>query len=352
MNPIVIPCWTEEDWHRERTKAIGASEAAALVGCNPYLTPLQLWSNKKLALPATQQETERMEAGKFAELMCAPWYAKRTGREVVTPQSFYSLWAHSQGYSGALSYGEAEALSIACSRAFAIIVRHPTLPLQCTPDRIVLGLNRAPGVLQLKNADRFLLDEWEGADGKVDPPLHYQVQVTVEMLCTGLGWGSLAAVVGGNRLLHADIERHEAFCEKLGVLAAKFWASLTTDLAPAPTAADLESIGRQFPKSLPGLSKELERPELLMDYAREKALAKRHEERADALKAALELECGPAETLTVGGVKAATWKTQTRQDPPREARTVEFRSFRVDSKITKAAEANLPAHEPVAILPS
>lgn len=37
---------TEEEWHRARLKGIGASEASAVVGCNPYMTNQDLWKIK------------------------------------------------------------------------------------------------------------------------------------------------------------------------------------------------------------------------------------------------------------------------------------------------------------------
>ena len=330
MKPIVIPCATEDAWHAERSKAIGASEAAALIGESKYLTPLQLWSRKKLGLPDTKQETEQMEAGHFMEPANAAWYAKRWGRRVVTPQEFYG-----------------------CPGAFAVIVRHPTLPLQCTPDRIILPQQtqmdeptpaRAPGPLQLKNVDRWLLSEWEEGD-EAAPPLAVQIPVQVEMLCTGMEWGAIGAIVGGNRRRDADVHLNRAFIGKLGALAFNFWASLQTDLAPAPVAADLEEIKRQWPDSLPGLSCEYPHPEDVLELARVKAELSRLEEQEKALLAKIAAVAGPAETLTQSGQKLATYKSSVRRDPPREARETVIRSFRIDTSILKAAKAALPAHE-------
>lgn len=333
--PIIVPCATEADWHAERAKGIGASEAAALVGEHPYgLTALQLWMRKRGELGDTAAETEAMEAGKFAELMSAPWYAKRTGRHVITPQEFYGH-----------------------PRAFAVIVRHPTLPLQCTPDRIA-GLSADdgprgtnPGSLQLKNADRWALEFWEN-DAGTTPPLAVQVQLQVELLCCGFSWGAIAAVIGGNRLRYADVQRHDGFLAKLSALAVEFWSSLSGDVAPKATAQDLEPLKRMFPRSVEGLSKELERPELLLELARHRALEKLHGDQADEYEAALKQELGPAETATIQGAKVATWKTSERHESAREARVLQLRSFRLDSSVTKAAKAALPSHASTPILPA
>jgi putative phage-type endonuclease len=345
MNPIIIPCATEADWHAERAKALGASEVAALFGVHPYMTALQLWSKKKLLLAEAQEETERMEAGHFAELKIAPWYAKRTGRTVVEPQAFYHRDEEDLRTLG----------------AFAVIVRHPTLPLQCTPDRIALEggpyiVNGKPAarvrVLQIKNVDRFQKDAWDD-EGETSPPLWIQIQVQCELLCTGLRWGAIAADIGGNKLRYADVERHEGFMATLASKATEFWASLSTDLAPAPTGDDLATIKGFYPESMPGLSKELERPELIFDLARLQAQIGELEEQRDAIKATLQQEAGLAETLTVQGRKVATWKTSTRNEQAREARTTTQRTFLIDNAIKKAAQATIERHASTpAILPA
>lgn len=35
-------CKTEQEWHRERAKGIGGSDAAAVLGRNPYMTNVDL----------------------------------------------------------------------------------------------------------------------------------------------------------------------------------------------------------------------------------------------------------------------------------------------------------------------
>ena len=44
MNCIEIT--SNEQWHEERRKGIGASEASAIIGLNPYMNNVQLWELK------------------------------------------------------------------------------------------------------------------------------------------------------------------------------------------------------------------------------------------------------------------------------------------------------------------
>lgn len=48
MSELIVPqvITNEEEWHKARSQGIGASEASAIVGCNPYMTNVDLWHIK------------------------------------------------------------------------------------------------------------------------------------------------------------------------------------------------------------------------------------------------------------------------------------------------------------------
>lgn len=46
MPEIITTITTDEEWHRLRLKGIGASEASAVIGCNPYMSNVDLWKIK------------------------------------------------------------------------------------------------------------------------------------------------------------------------------------------------------------------------------------------------------------------------------------------------------------------
>lgn len=317
--PEVVFCASEEEWHEKRKHLIGASDVPALLGISKWKSPRMLWEEKHIGGTSPIEETEAMQAGKFMELAIAPWYSARTQRTVLTPQEFYG----------------------APPGTYAVIVMHPERMLGCTPDRIVLHPDtKEPGILQLKNADRFTLDEWTGIDtDEVAPPAQYQAQVMAEMLCCGLSWGSIAVSIGGNRLRWADMAPWEPMERTIESEVAKFWGSRT---APAPIALDLEGI-RSKHQRIHGLSKELEHPEVLMEYALECSRAAFHEKRASDLKARLAEDVGPAETITIGGQVVATWKTSERNESARPARTTIVSRLTLSASIKKQAEAQVQA---------
>lgn len=58
----------DEEWHKERKKGIGGSEAAAIIGLNPYMTNQELWEYKVgLKTPEDIGDKPCVKYGKEAE---------------------------------------------------------------------------------------------------------------------------------------------------------------------------------------------------------------------------------------------------------------------------------------------
>jgi predicted phage-related endonuclease len=62
------------------------------------------------------------------------------------------------------------------------------------------------GVAEIKNVDFFLGQEWED-----EPPVAFQIQLQHQLAVTGLTWGSIVGLVGGNRFRWQDQTRNEEF---------------------------------------------------------------------------------------------------------------------------------------------
>ena len=85
-----------------------------------------------------------------------------------------------------------------------------------------------PGALEVKTSDSFMRRVWEQW-----PPLHYQVQLQAQMLVCGLQWGSIAVLMGGNKLRHWDFERNERFQEAMIHRTREFWRCVELEMPPA-----------------------------------------------------------------------------------------------------------------------
>lgn len=78
---IDIRKMTHDDWLAERRKGIGGSDAGAIVGLNPYVTPYMLWADKTGRLPAPELN-EAMRQGKDLEEYVAARFTEKTGKKV------------------------------------------------------------------------------------------------------------------------------------------------------------------------------------------------------------------------------------------------------------------------------
>lgn len=165
-------------WLEGRATGIGGSDAPALWGVPSYASPLSLYHGMR-GLAPDREESEAMEIGSEIEPVAARLYAKRTGRDIIDLGRFTRLRSR----------------------------RWPWMTV--TVDRLVVGELRATyGVLECKNRGVGAAANWKEA-----LPLDVQIQVQHALAVTGYGWGSGAAILGGNRFVWADLERDEAWIE-------------------------------------------------------------------------------------------------------------------------------------------
>lgn len=78
---------SREEWLMHRKQGIGASEAAAAVGLNPYLSPLELWmikTGRDADMPKDKPDDDRSPLfwGNVLEPVVAECYSRRTGNKV------------------------------------------------------------------------------------------------------------------------------------------------------------------------------------------------------------------------------------------------------------------------------
>lgn len=192
------------DWLEQRKGGIGASEAAAALGVNPYKSPIELWAEKcGLCEPPDLSENEAVEFGVRLERPILEAYSARTGRQVEP-------WPQNE------------------------IARHETIPwLICTPDAKQIAADEPKtGIAQIKTAGAFMASEWK--DG---PPLHYQVQLQHEMIVTGHSWGTLVVLIGGQRLRYFDCEANAKFAAALVSKLEAFWECVQTRTPPEVDAS-------------------------------------------------------------------------------------------------------------------
>lgn len=280
----VVTYASREDWLAHRNDGIGASEAAAILGVNPYLSPFALWS-EKLGLVDSREESEAMHWGLQLEPLVAEHYATTTGRIVMADPPY----------------------------TVHVSVEQPWM--RATLDRTVRDETQPGviGVLELKTANARLAHDW--AD---EPPLPYVVQVQHQLAVTGYQWGSLAVLIGGQTFRWVDVPRNDDFIAILIAREAEFWRRLVERDAPDVDGSESarEALAKLYPRERPDADPVALPPEAdEWDAMRQQALedikaAETRKAEAEAHLKAL-IADAPAGLLP-GGVKY-TWQTQQRK---------------------------------------
>ena len=183
--------------------------------------------------PARRRRGERGRPPCFG---CAPAYAL----------SRYALWHVKAGFvpepevtgerpawglrlEAAIAGGAAEIHGLAIEPGAWVRTRGPSSRgMAATTDFHVedgapLG-HPGPGVMEVKNADWLSHRRgWTDAE----PPPHVLLQLQHQLACTGMGWGVVVALIGGNRLAEPyAYARRPRLIAEIERRVADFWASI------------------------------------------------------------------------------------------------------------------------------
>ena len=196
-----------------RRSGLGGTDASAVLGLNPWRTPLQVWSEKR-GLVVPQEQTEPMRWGLALEPVIAARYEQDTGRTLWTPEHVYHHPEHDW--------------------------------LIGTPDRLVVGERRG---VEIKTANAFSSHEW-GKPGTDLVPAHYLIQCFVYMAVTGYLVWDLDVLIGGSDYRVYTIGWDGPLVSGLIEKLAAWWQRhMIEGVEPAAVAADSEWMVRRFPKN-------------------------------------------------------------------------------------------------------
>lgn len=225
---------TREAWLAARISGIGASESAAILGIEGACgSPLGIYADKRGMMPDDCGEApEHIRWGLRLEHAIARGYAEDTRRKICIAWPVYVSDATAHAYG--------------LTETPHVIVRHPSIEcIFASPDALQWDAKRGWGVLQIKTAHSGKLADWSGDE----PPHAYVCQVQQEMLVTGCKWGTLACLVGGNKLRHFDIEADSRFHRIIETQLIAFWQRVLTEDAPPAdgTLGSAEALRQLYP---------------------------------------------------------------------------------------------------------
>jgi len=294
MTPEALRYETHEEWLELRTKGVGGSDAAAVVGLNPYRTPLDVYFEKRGETePEDLSDNEAVHFGNVLEDVIAQEYSRRTGRKV---------------------------------RRNNRLLRHPEHSfMQASLDREVVGESR---LLECKTAGAFMADQW-GEAGTDEVPMQYLIQCMHYLAVTGKDLCDLAVLIGGRDFRIYPIQRDEELVANLIAGEAEFWRRVQDGDPPPPQVVG--DVHKLHPRDDGSVIRAETEAVLLVEAMNEtkgqikqlEAVKREHEKQ---LKAYL----GDHAILEApDGRKLATWKNQT--------------SSRFDAKAFKADHPDIDA---------
>lgn len=204
MATITLP--TREEWLAERKTGLGGSDVPVVLGLVPSKTPFQLWAEKCDLLPEEDLAAtiEAVDWGLRLQGEICKGFADRTGREVVDAHPYE-------------------------------IIRDDEHPFLFASLDALQAREGELGVLEAKNVGTYMAHDW--ADGNT--PLRYQVQVQAQLRCTEFRWGSIAALVGGNKLVYRDLQRDDQFLESAIPHLQEFWWHVQNRVPPPVDASPI-----------------------------------------------------------------------------------------------------------------
>jgi putative phage-type endonuclease len=209
----------------DRSKFIGGSDIAAVMGVSRWQTPLSLWAEKTGKVPPKEM-SEAMELGTELEDFVARKFSRKTGLKVRKDSKTYE---------------------------------HPNYPyLVAHIDRRVVGTDE---ILEVKTCGAWKAKEWEGEEIPVEYVL--QCNFYLGILAKEKCW--LAILVGGQKFLVKHVSFDEELFRKQVEAAINFWEDcIQKDQPPLAIAADNELLVEMFPEAGPALL-EIEDPEKQAD---------------------------------------------------------------------------------------
>lgn len=183
MSITKVKTASREEWLKLRSQYIGGSDAAAVVGLNPFSSPYALWAEKTGQIPCFAGNLAT-EVGTFLEEFVAQKFAAETGKKVrKCNQSFLNS-----------------------DYPFAI----------ANIDREIVGEDAG---LEIKTTSELNMKKFKGGEY----PANYYCQCVHYIAMTGKQRWYLAVLIGNRDFQWFTIERDEAEIAALMGAEADFW---------------------------------------------------------------------------------------------------------------------------------
>lgn len=267
---------SREEWQKARIETIGGSDAAAVIGLNPYKSPYALWAEKSgKVVPEDISQKESVRLGVELEDYVARRFTEATGKKVKRDTA---------------------------------ILKNDTYPFaHANVDRLVVGEKAG---LECKTTSVLNLKKFKNGEY----PSTYYAQCVHYMAVTGLKKWYLAVLILGQEFKVFEIERDEDEIKALMEAEQAFWHRVKCNIPPEinGSASDAETVSRMYPGSDTDRMIDLFGMDTaLLCYKELSNQIKELTEQRDAYKLRICHAIGDNQGGYING-EAVTWKPQSR----------------------------------------
>lgn len=298
-------------WLEGRRTGIGGSDVAAVLGLNPWKTPLDVW-NDKLGLSEDKGMSEPAYWGTVLEDTVAKEFQLRTGKRV---QKVSHQFADPEN-----DWAIANIDRAIINPDIAKRVR----PLEMTEKEIAKYGNRpitTDIAFEAKTAHAFTADLWGPSQEleikqnnlrtEHEIPLYYETQIQWYCGILRLRGMYLAVLIGGSDFRMYWIDARPDVFQVIKEKCSAFWNNYVLTKTP-PEPINIEDVLKLYGRSN---GKAIEAQGDLAinygEYARLNGEIKELKKQQDAVKAKIAIDMKDNEILTLDGKKVLTYKTQT-----------------------------------------
>lgn len=199
---VVLPAPYDRDvWLALRNEGVGGSDAATVLGLNPYKSAYELWMEKRGDLDASMDEP-----GPDSPM----WWGHRLEDDV----------AEAFEYETGLTLRESPGLLAHVDRSWQL----------ASPDRFVYDGSELVGILEIKTTNLRAAPEWEADEIPVPALCQTQHYLSV----TGLTNAWVAALIAGQTFVWKALDPDPDLQALLVEREAEFWQRVVSGNAPPP----------------------------------------------------------------------------------------------------------------------
>lgn len=267
----------------DRTKFIGGSDVAAILGISPWKSAFRLYQEKvgdfiEEVTPAKQRIFDRGHRWEpvVVEMLIDELRDRGNDVEILARNARYQ---------------DHEYPFLACELDLELLVDGE----ECNAE--------------MKTVHPFAAKEW-GDQGTDEIPLHYTAQVMHGLMIRPRKTAIVAALIGVDDLRIHEIRRDDETIAAIRAKELAFWNLVQHRLPPDPTTPDdVKWLYAKDAGTVAEADEELFR--LCSELHYQKTCAKRCEAAIDTLETRIKVAMGHASTLIYQRQKLCTWKTQS-----------------------------------------